>query len=159
MRLFFPPQLRVRIEDVARPLPGVLETVQFAAEGVLGEVQPSPLGQMRFQQGDSPLGGKVATILGRLLQQVQELAAALVIQPTGTSAAVQVGQGGGVVPLSVGVDPVIDNTRRHTQASGDLGDGLTAGDLKNSQGAAIHTGIVGGAQLPFQAPPLPGGQS
>src|SRR5437667_7934901 len=38
MRLFFPPQLGVGGQDVARPLPDVVQPMQFAAQRVLRDV-------------------------------------------------------------------------------------------------------------------------
>jgi len=38
IRLFFPPQLGIGVQDVARSLAGVIQPVQFAAQRVLGEV-------------------------------------------------------------------------------------------------------------------------
>jgi hypothetical protein len=60
--------------------------------------------------------------------------------------------------LAVSLDPVVDDAGGHSQAAGDSGDGLPLGNLKDGQGAAIHAGVVGVMELPFQPTPLPGGQ-
>lgn len=64
MRLFFPPQLGVGVQEVARSLPGVVQPVQLAAEGVFGEVPAEAACRVLPEQRDGPLRREVAEVLG-----------------------------------------------------------------------------------------------
>jgi hypothetical protein len=68
MRLFFPPPFGVGVQDVAWPLPGIVEPVQFAAKRVLGEALAGAVSQVFLKQADRPLGGAVVEILRRMLE-------------------------------------------------------------------------------------------
>jgi hypothetical protein len=72
MCTFFPPQLGVGVEGVAGPLAGVIQLVQLAAEGILGEVQAGTARQVLPEQGDGPLRREIAEILGRLPQEFEQ---------------------------------------------------------------------------------------
>jgi hypothetical protein len=157
-RLFFPPQLGIGVEGVARPLPGVVEPVQFAAQRVFGEVLAGAAPQLFSEQADRPLGGGVAEVLRRMPEQLEQTVAALVGQEARPSRAVAVAQDIGVMAPAVRLDPEVDSARRHPQAPGHAGDGLAVGNFEDGQGAAIDAGVEGLLELPFQAAPLPGGQ-
>jgi hypothetical protein len=143
MRLFFPPQLGIRVEGVARPLPGVVEPVQFAAKRVLGEVLADAASQLLLKQADRPLGGGVVEVLRRMLEQLKQDGAVLVVQKAGPSRTVALAQDIGVVALRVRLEPEVDHARAHPQASSHAGDGFASGDFEDSQGAAIDPGIKG----------------
>ena len=143
MRLFFFPQLRIGVQGVARPLPGVVQPVQFAAQRVLGEVLAGTASQVFLKQADRPLGGSVVKVLRRLLEQLEQEGAALARQEAGPSRAVAVTQDSGVVPLAVRLDPKVDHTQSHPQASRHAGDGFALGDFEDGQGAAVDPSIEG----------------
>jgi hypothetical protein len=87
MRLFFPPQLGVGVEDVAGALPGEVQPVQLAADGVFGEVQAGAARQVLLEQRDGPLGGEVAEVLGRAPQQLEQEGTVLLAQQAGPARA------------------------------------------------------------------------
>jgi hypothetical protein len=97
-----------------------------------------------LEQGDRPVHGGIAQLLGRPAQEFAEQVPVLRLPEAGTAAACVIGQGLRLVGLGVGVDPVIDTARRHPQGLGDLGDGLAAADLQDRQGPAVQAGIAGG---------------
>src|SRR5262245_46002937 len=68
MRRFFL-ALRVRVEDVTRPLPDVVQPVQGPAEGVLRQPPAGANFQDLLEQGHGPAGVRVAQILRRGPQQ------------------------------------------------------------------------------------------
>jgi hypothetical protein len=150
--------LGIGVEGVARPLPGVVEPVQFAAERVFGEQLAGAAPQVFLEQAHRPLGGRVAEALRRMPKQLQQAGAVLAGQEAGPSRAVAVAQDIGIMAPTVRLGPEVDSARRHPQASGHTGDGLTLGNFEDGQGAAIDAGIKGLLELPFQATPLPGGQ-
>jgi hypothetical protein len=158
MCLFFPPPLGIGIEGVTRPLPGVVEPVQFAAQRVFGEVLARAAPQVFLKQADRPLGGRVVEVLRRMLEQRKQAGAVLVGQEAGPSRPVAVAQVIGVIALAVSLHPEVNDARRHPQASSHAGDGLALGDFEDGQGAAIDAGIEGFLELPFQVMPLPGSQ-
>jgi hypothetical protein len=157
MRLFFPPHLRVGVEPVAGPLPGVSQLLHLPPQGVLRDQIAVP-GQVLPQQGHGPGGGGVAQFLRAAAQQFADQVADGVAQQGGPSGTVAVGQGIGIAALGVGGEPVVDGAGAHPQSAGDRADGLAGGDLEDGQGAAVDPDVVRGPQLPFQAPPLPVGQ-
>src|SRR5262245_44307845 len=60
IRCFFPPQLRVGVQDVARPLPDVIQPAQDAADGVIGGLATCALLQGVPEQGHGPAAVGVA---------------------------------------------------------------------------------------------------
>src|SRR5262245_1729109 len=60
IRRFFPPQLGVRVEDVAGPLPHEPLPQQLPADGIVGGPPAGVAGQVVLEQGHGPLGGPVA---------------------------------------------------------------------------------------------------
>jgi hypothetical protein len=74
MRLFFPPQFRVRVQGVARPLPGVVQLVQLTADGVIGGPQPRPTLDLLDKQRHRPGRVRVVKILGRAVEQAAQQA-------------------------------------------------------------------------------------
>lgn len=113
--------------------------------------------QVELEQGDGPHGVGVAEALGTASQEFLKQLPLGVGQQSGASGAAGISQDGGVAVAAVGGEPVVDGPSAHPQAAGDRGNRLPRGDFENGQGAAVDSGIVGGPQLLFQMPPLPGG--
>ena len=90
MRLFFPPQLGVGIEGVARPLPGVVQPVQFAAQRVFAKMLAGAASQVFLEQANGPLGGGVVEVLWRMPEELEQEVALLLGQEAGASRAVSV---------------------------------------------------------------------
>jgi hypothetical protein len=143
MRLFFPPQFGVGVEGVARALPDVVQLVQLVAERVLGGVLAGAAPQVFLKQADRPRGGRVAEVLWRMLEQLEQEGAVLLGQEARPSRPVTVVQGIGGVALAVRLDPEVDHARSHPQALSHAGDGFALGDFEDGQGAAIDPGIKG----------------
>jgi hypothetical protein len=158
MRLFFSPELGVRVEGVAGTLPGVPQPLQLASEGVVGDRPAGAAGQVLPEQRDGPLGGEVAHLLGRAAQEFAEQVPVRRGQQAGPPGPVAGGEGVWDVVTAVGRDPVVDGSECDPETAGDGGDGFPLGDLQDRQGTAVHAGVAGGAELPFQVPPLPVGQ-
>jgi len=74
MRLFFPPQLGVGYQVVARPLPHVVEPAQGAAHSIIGDAQAGGGVEGVGQHGHRPAGVRVAQGLRRAGQQGLEQA-------------------------------------------------------------------------------------
>ena len=143
MRLFFPPQFGVGVEGVARPLPDVVQLLQFVAKCVIGGVLAGAASQVFLKQADRPRGGRVVEVLRRMLEQLEQQGAVLLGQEAGPSRAVAVAQGIGVVAPTVRPDPEVDRARSHPQALSHAGDGFALGNFKDGQGATIDPGIRG----------------
>jgi hypothetical protein len=158
MRLFFPPGLGVRVEPVARPLPGVTQPPEFTPDGVKGGEQAGVLSQVGLEQGHGPGGARVTKVLRASCQKVTEQVSVRLGEQGGPAGAAGVSQHGGVAVAAVGGEPVVDGPRGHPQAVCDRGDRFTRGYFEDGEGAAEYSGIVGGPQLLFQTPPLPAGQ-
>jgi hypothetical protein len=143
MRLFFPPQFGIGIEGVARPLPAVVEPVQFVAQRVLGEMLAGTASQVFRQQADRPLRGGVVEVLRRMLEQLEQKGAVLVRQQAGPSRTVAVTQDLGVVPPAVRLDPTVNYACSYPQASGHAGNGFALGDFEDGQGTAVDPSVKG----------------
>jgi hypothetical protein len=159
MRLFFPPQLRVGVQGVAGPLPGVVQLVQLAADGVVGGSQPRPALDLFLEQGHRPGRVRVAEILGRAAEQAGEQALGVLAQQRGPPWPIRVGQGDRVERIGVGGDPVGDALASHAEHGGDVGGRAAPVELQDGQRAAVEAGVGGLGQLPPQAPSLVIGQS
>src|SRR5262245_2772318 len=59
IRIFFPPQLRVGVEPVAGPLPGVSQLLDLPPQGVLRDQDVVVTCQMPPEQGHGPGGVRV----------------------------------------------------------------------------------------------------
>jgi hypothetical protein len=101
---------------------------------------------------------RVAQILGRAAQQLDEQALGALAQQHGASRPVGVGQGGRVEGRGVGGDPVGDALASHSEQVGDVGRRAATVELQDGQGAAVEPGVFGLSQLPSQAPSLSVGQ-
>jgi hypothetical protein len=63
IRLFFSPQFEIGIEGVARPLPKVVQAVQFAAQRIFTEVLTGAAPQVFLEQPNRPLGSGIVEVL------------------------------------------------------------------------------------------------
>jgi hypothetical protein len=158
MRLFFPPQLRVGVEDVARPLPDVVQLVQLAADGVVGGAPARLAPDLLLEQGHGPGRGWVAEALGRAAEQPQQQVVGVLSQERRAARPVGVSQGGRVVGQGVGTDPVVDALSRYAQHGRDVGRRPTTVELQDGKGAAVQAGITGLRELAPQPAPLVRGQ-
>jgi hypothetical protein len=109
MRLFFPPPFGIGVEGVARPLPDVVELVQFVAKRVRGEVLAGATSQVFLKQADGPLGGRIVEGLRRMLKQRKQEGAILLGQEAGPSRTVAVAQDIGIMALTVRLHPEVDH--------------------------------------------------
>jgi hypothetical protein len=157
MRLFFPPHLRVGVEPIAGPLPGVSQLLDLPPQGVLRD-QDVVTRQVPPEQGHGPGGVRVAKLLRAFPKEAQEQVAPLLVEQGGPTWPVAVRQGGGITVLGVGGEPMVHGPRGHPQSARDRADGLAGGDFEDGQGTAVDSGVMGGPQLLLQTPPLPVGQ-
>lgn len=110
------------------------------------------------QQGHGPGGIRVTEILRAVAQKIEEQVPLRLAEESRPPGAVAILQVGGIVVLGVGGQPMVDGSRGHPQVGRDGADGLTRGDFEDGQGAAVYSGFARGAQLLFEATPLPVGQ-
>ena len=158
MRLFFPPPLRIGVEDVARPLPAVVQLVQLAADGVgRGPLAHLTL-QLLLEQGHRPGGGWVVEVLGRAAEQSLEPGLGVLGQKRWATRAVGISQGGWVVGKAVGSDPVVNALGGHAGHLSDVGGRAATVKLQDGQSAAVQVGVSGVCELAPQTLPLPGCQ-
>jgi hypothetical protein len=158
MRIFFPPQLRVGVEPVSGPLPGVTRLLDLPPQGILRDQNVIVTRQMPPEQGHGPGGVRVAKLLRAFAQEFAEQVALRLAEQGGPPGAVAVHQGGGITALGVGGEPMVDGPRSHPQSARDRADGLAGGDFEDGQGTAIDSGVMSRPQLLFEATPLPVGQ-
>jgi len=154
MALFFPPELRIRVEGISGPLPGVPEPVQLPPHGPPGRAPAEPPGEVLPEQRDGPLGGEPAEGLRGPTEPFPQHLPAPVGHPAGAAGPVVVAKGEWVAVPGVGPDPVINDPPRDPQPTCDVGNGFALPDAQDRQGASIHAGVPGGSELPLQAPAL-----
>ncbi len=159
MRLFFPPQLRVGVQGVARPLPGVVHLAQLAPDGVVGGPQARPQPDLLHQQRHRPGRVWAAKILGRAAEQQAQQPLGVLAQEFRPSGPDGIGQGGRVVGSGISGHPGGDALAGHAEHTGDVGGRATTVELQDRQGAAVQPGVRGLGQLPPQTPALVVGQS
>jgi hypothetical protein len=157
MRRFFL-ALRVRVEDVTRPLPDVVQPVQCPAEGVLRQPPAGTDFQDLLEQGHRPAGVRVAPVLRRGPQQGLQQVLVVLVQQRGTAAPLRVPEGGGVEGLGVEADPLVDGLPRDAEHAGDVRGGASGVELQDGQGTPIDTGIPGLGELAAEPLALPGCQ-
>jgi hypothetical protein len=158
MRRFFPPQLRVGLQVVARPLPHVIQPVQRAAEGVLGYQLPRGDLQGLPEQGHGPVGVRVAEVLRGTGQETRQEVLLVLVQQGVPPPAALVVQRLGVERLGVQVDPVVDALAGHAEHPGDGGDRASLVELQDGEGAPQDAGIQGSNELAAKPLPLPRSQ-
>lgn len=158
MRLFFPPQFGVRLQGIARPLPGEVHLVQLAANRIVRGSQAGATLDLLLKQRHRPGRVRVAKILGRTAQQTAQQALDALAQQRRPSRPLRVGQGGRVEGCGIGSNPVGDALASYAEHIGDVGGGATAVKLQDGQGAAIQSGVGGLGQLPPQTLALVVGQ-
>jgi hypothetical protein len=157
MRRFFLAQ-RVGIEDVARPLPDVIQSAQGAADGVVGQPSAGAKFEGVLEQGHCPTGVRKAQVLGRAGQQRLQQVLIVLVQYRPTSPAWFVLQAGGVTGLAIGRDPVVDALPCHAEHAGDVGGSPAVVKLQHGEGTPVEVDVPGLFELAAEALPLPGGQ-
>jgi hypothetical protein len=158
MRLFFPPQFRVGVEVVTRPLPHVVQPAQGTADGVRGH--PLSRGDLQdvLEQRHRPTGVRVAEALGRAGEEGLQQVPLVFIQQWRAPTTRLILQEGGVEGLGVGLDPVVDALPAHAEHTGDVRCGAALVELQDGEGTPKEAGIRGVGELPPEAAPLPGSQ-
>jgi hypothetical protein len=157
MRRFFL-ALGVRVEVVARPLPDVIQPPQGPAEGVIRDALVGEEFEGFLEQRHRPTRRRVAEILGRDGEEGFEQVLLVLIQHRVPPPARLVRQRGGVVPLQVGLDPVVDALPGDAEHPGDIGGWAAKVELQDGEGPPKEAGILGVGELTAEALPLPGGQ-
>jgi hypothetical protein len=158
IRLFFPPQLGVGVQDVARPLPGVVQPAQGAADGVARRHAAGAELKGVLEQGHGPAGVRVAQVLWRAFQQGQKEVLIVLVQQRLATSARLIGKGGGVTAKAVRLDPVVDALAAHAEHPGDVSRCSPVVELQHGQGAPVKENVSGSPELTPQTPPLPGCQ-
>jgi hypothetical protein len=92
-----------------------------------------------------------------VLQEFEQAGFIPLSQEPGTTRAFLVSQGIRSMVSDVSLQPVINDTGSHLEASSNCRDRLPLGNFKNRQGAAVDPGIVGFMELALQTTPLPDG--
>jgi hypothetical protein len=80
------------------------------------------------------------------------------VQERVTAPAFLVLKRGGVVVLTVSLDPGVDTLPAYSEHTGDVGGGATIVKLQDGEGTPKQASIPGLRELTPQPPPLPGGQ-
>jgi hypothetical protein len=158
MRLFFPPQFGVRLQGIARPLPGEVHLVQLAANRIVRGPQARAVLDLLLKQRHRPGGVRVAKILRRTVQQTAQQALDALAQQRRPPRPLRIGQGGRVEGCGIGSNPVGDALATHAEHPGNVGGGAATVELQDRQGAAVQPGVTGLGQLPLQTPALVTGQ-
>jgi hypothetical protein len=146
MRRFFL-ALGVRLQVVARPLPGVAQPAQRAAHGVFRHPPPRDDFQELLEQGDRPAHVRAAELLGREGKQGLQQALVVLVQRRVTPPPRLVPQGLGVMTLGVGPGPVVDALPGHAEHAGDVSGGAPLVELQDGQGAPQEAGVQGLLEL------------
>jgi hypothetical protein len=142
MRRFFL-ALGVRLQVVARPLPGVIQPVQRAAHGVVGNPPSYGNVQKLLEQGDGPAHVRAAQVLGREGEEGLQQVLVILVQRPVTSAPRLVRQGLGVMALGVRLDPVVDTLPGDPEHAGHLSGGAPLVELHDGQRAPQEAGVQG----------------
>jgi hypothetical protein len=157
MRRFFV-ALGVGVEDVARPLPDVPESVEHAPDGVIRGEHPRASLQLPLKQGCGPVRVRVSEFLRRSAHQRPEEPFRRLGQEPRSPATGVVGQRPRAGVLSEGDGPVVDALPRYTEHIGALGGGPPPVEFQHGQGPAICTRLGGRLELSAEAAALPVGQ-
>lgn len=150
--------LRVRGEDVTRPLPHEVPLRQLAADGVTGGLGAGGEGQGLAEQWDRPTHVREADVLGGAVEQRPQPIEGVFIEEPGAAGASALRQGVGVCVTREGRHPVVDRLAAHAEHAGDVSGGAAVVKLEDGEDAAIVADVVGFPQVPPQALTLPGGQ-
>jgi hypothetical protein len=157
MRLFFLAQ-RVGLQDVAGPLPHVVQPLQHPAQRVLGGPQAGGDREGFLQQGHRPGGVREAEVLGGEPQEGIEQAFMVLVQQRGAPAPPVILERRRVQGPGILLDPEVDALAGDTEHAGDVGGGAAAVVLEDSEGTAEEAGVHGLLELATEALPLPGSQ-
>ncbi len=158
MRRFFL-ALRVGRQDVARPLPGVLQLMELTADRSLGDALVLPVLQVLLEQGHGPLHRLITEVRRPPPQGGGEGRLEVLGPQRGTVAPALVGQCGWVARLAIAVDPVVDANPAGAQEPGDVGNGPPGSRFQDRPGAAKQARIRGASELLFEPMLLGGGDS
>jgi hypothetical protein len=157
MRRFFL-ALGVRVQVVPRPLPVVVQPVEYPAQGVLRRTSLGGPLQGLAEQGHRPTDVRVAEVLGRGGEEGFQRLLVVLTQQGVTPPPSGVLKGRGVVALEVSPDPVVDALPGYPEHAGDVGRGAPVVELQDGEGTPEEAGIPGPRELTAEALPLPGCQ-
>ena len=147
--------LRVGGQDRAGSLPDIAQASQRPADGPAGDPLAGVVFQDRLDQGHRPAHVREAEVLWGGVEQGLQPVILLLVQHAGSPLAVGIIQGGRVVVIAVGFDPVVNTLASHAEHQGDVGNRASAVELQDGQRSAVEADITGLGQLALQTLPLP----
>jgi hypothetical protein len=77
------------------------------------------------------------------------------VQHAGSPLAVGISQGGWIVAMAVGINPVVNALTGHAEHQGDVSDRAAAIELQDGGRSAVEAHITGLGQLALETLPLP----
>jgi hypothetical protein len=154
MRRFFL-ALRVGSQDVARALPHEAEPRKASPDRIVRRRRFGVRSQLLPKQGDGPIRGRGAEVLGRASQQRPQEVFVIRGQDPRTPGADRVAQGGRIGLTGEVGCPVVDALPRHTEHRRDVGGGSTAVEFQHGQSPTIRMGVRCPLELTPKAEALP----
>jgi hypothetical protein len=149
---------RVRIQRMARTLPGAPLAIQFAPQRVVRHAEVHPGLQMLAQQRHCPPGRPVAQCVRTLLQAPRQELLHLPGPQGGSTSPAPVRQRSHVAPLDEPPDPVVERLPRHAERHRRSGHGHAAIQLQERDRAPNNPSILGAFHQDAKPLALPRGQ-
>src|SRR5512135_435969 len=116
--------LGVGRQDVAEPLPHVVQASHLTADGVVGQPLAPALLQIRLEKGDGPVRSGIAQLVRTLPQSGQQQSLESLRPNTGSATAGAAFESCCTAPGLKGPRPVVYRLPRHPEPLGDLGGGF-----------------------------------